>query len=294
MFEYEPSSEVTNIVDRSGMTSKAKFYFFASKPLVEIAEDFNSDCRRQESSNAILGCYSNKNIYIYNVNNEELDGIEEVTAAHETLHAIWDRMSDTDRESVGVLLDKAYAKISDENLASRMDYYERNEPGERLNELHSILGSEYSNLGEDLENYYSKYFTDRTIIVAFYTNYQSVFDNLKKQSDSLFSEIQALKTSLDAKISQYNADITSLQNDYNSLVSSSGSVDLTSSSQVNQYNSKLNSIQARANQLDRTKSQILSDQETYNSKVSQYNKLVVASNDLIQSIDSTLEPSPNI
>ncbi len=48
--------------------------------------------------NAILGCYnpSSRDIYIYNVTNSELDGVKEVTAAHEMLHAAWERLSESE------------------------------------------------------------------------------------------------------------------------------------------------------------------------------------------------------
>jgi hypothetical protein len=276
------------------MTAEGKFYFFASNPAVEVAADFNSNCQRQESNNAILGCYVNKYIYVYNVDNAQLDGIEEVTAVHETLHAIWDRMSDNDKQSVGALLDDAYSKINDPDLSSRMDYYSRNEPGERLNELHSILGSEYANLGNDLENYYKKYFSDRSKIVDFHKSYQSVFDNLKSQSEALYNDIQSSKVSIDARIEQYNTDVATLQSDYDSLLATAQSIDRTSAYQVNQYNAKLNSLRARADSLDATRRGLLADQDTYNQKVAQYNKLIVASNDLIKSVDSTLKTSPSI
>jgi hypothetical protein len=294
VLQYKPTADVQSIADKTTFTDNGKFYLYASNPSVETAADFNNDCKRLESNNAILGCYTNKRIYVYNVENKQLDGIQEVTAAHETLHAIWDRMSEKDKASVGVMLDEAYSKINDPDLSSRMDYYARNEPGERLNELHSILGTEYPDLGNNLENYYKKYFTDRSKIVAFHKSYQSVFDNLKSQSDSLFSDLQSKKASIDASIAKYNNDISVLQADYNALQASLASVDRTSAYQVNQYNSKVQSLRSRADALDVERTQILAAQDMYNKEVAQYNQLVVASNDLVKSIDSTLQSSPSI
>lgn len=294
VFQYKPTPEAQLISDKTTFTDKGKFYFYASKPSVEAAADFNNNCRRLESNNAILGCYTNMQIYVYNVENKQLDGIQEVTAAHETLHAIWDRMSEKDKASVGAMLDEAYSKINDPDLSSRMEYYARNEPGERLNELHSILGTEYPNLGTNLESYYKKYFTDRSKIVAFHKNYQSVFDNLKTQSESLYSDLQTKKADIDASIAKYNSDISALQTDYNALQASLSSVDRTSAYQVNQYNSKVQALRTRANSLDVSRAQILAAQDVYNKEVVQYNQLVVASNDLVKSIDSTLQSSPSI
>jgi len=294
VLQYKPSTEAQTIESRATFTDKGKFYFYASNPSVETAADFNNNCRRLESNNAILGCYTDKRIYVYNVENKQLDGIQEVTAAHETLHAIWDRMSEQDKASVGTMLDAAYSKINDPDLSSRMEYYARNEPGERLNELHSILGTEYPDLGSNLENYYKKYFNDRSKIVAFHKSYQSVFDSLKTQSESLYSDLQSKKASIDASIAKYNSDISAVQADYNVLQASLASVDRTSSYQVNQYNSKVQSLRVRAEALDAARVQILAAQDVYNKEVVQYNQLVVASNDLVNSIDSTLQSSPSI
>src|SRR5690606_38163618 len=117
------------------------FYFRATHPEIASADEFNQDCPRQEANSPILGCYSTGHIYIYDITNDALDGIEEVTAAHELLHAIWDRMSANDQQRIGGLLRSTYATISNKELKERMDYYQRNEPGQFENELHSIIGT---------------------------------------------------------------------------------------------------------------------------------------------------------
>src|SRR6478736_1781625 len=85
--QFAPSSQVANIAERIELTDKAEFTFYASHPLVEGRDGFNQHCQRQEASSPILGCYTGGQIFIYDVNDERLDGIEEVTAAHELLHA---------------------------------------------------------------------------------------------------------------------------------------------------------------------------------------------------------------
>ena len=41
-----------------------------------------------------------RSIYLYHVENEELSGITEVTAAHEMLHAAWIRLDEREKEVV--------------------------------------------------------------------------------------------------------------------------------------------------------------------------------------------------
>lgn len=294
VFQYEPSTDIKSISQKTTFTDKGEFYFYASTPSVQSASEFNSNCERLESNNAILGCYTNRKIYVYNIENSQLEGIEEVTAAHETLHAIWDRLSDDERTRVGDLLEEAYAKINDDSLSKRMEYYARNEPGERLNELHSIIGTEYAGLSVELEDYYKKYFVDRSAVVNFHNNYEAVFDNLKSQSEALYQEIQTSKADIEARIKKYNQDIELIEADYNALQASLKNVDRTSEYQVNQYNAKVGALRTRSNSLEATRLQILSLQDSYNKKVDEYNKLVVASNNLVNSIDSTLQTSPSI
>ncbi|TAL15235.1 hypothetical protein EPN95_00470 [Patescibacteria group bacterium] len=291
---FKPGSDVTNVITRAGMSDQGKFFYFASEPAIETAPQFNNDCQQQETGNAILGCYSGKRIYVYAVTNTQLDGIEEVTAAHETLHAIWDRMSDSDRASVGALLEAAFTKINDPTLNDRMAYYNRTEPGERLNELHSILGTEYANLGPALEAHYAKYFSDRSKVVALHTSYESVFDNLKKQSDALAAELDALKGTINANTKEYNAEAVSINNDAIALKASADSVDRTSASQVNAYNAKRQALLDRLNALDALRAEINSETDEYNAKVTEYNNIVTSTNNLNNSINSTLAPTPSV
>jgi hypothetical protein len=294
VWQYKPTSEIATIASRADMSEQGRFYFYASNPVVETANDFNANCQRQEPNNAILGCYANGRIYIYSVDNVQLDGIEEVTAAHETLHAVWTRMSEPDKKSVGAMLDIAFSQIDDSYLKDRMDYYARNEPGERSSELHSILGTEYPNLGSDLEAHYRKYFIDRTKVVSYQASYQAVFNNLKAQSSFLFNELKTLKDELDAKVAQYNSDAVYLQDVYNSLVGRSSLVNRTNPTEVNQYNAELTALKKSVAELEKTKADILVLQTTYGTKVEVYNNLILASNNLVRSIDSTLAPDPSV
>ncbi len=294
MWSYTPNAAVSAISQRAAMSDEGRFYFYASQPKVETADEFNASCVRQEASSAILGCYSNKRIYIYDVPNQELNGVEEVTAAHETLHAVWERMSETEKTTLSNKLEEAFAKINDTKLNDRMAYYDRTEPGERANELHSILGTEYAQLGSVLEAHYRKYFTDRNTVVSLYSNYQAIFDNLKAQSDALAAQMGTLKTAINKKTAEYNAEVVSINNDAIALKNSADSVDRTSASAVNAYNARRQVLLNRIDALEILRKEINAQTETYNAKVAEYNKLVVSTNELNKSLDSTLSPAPSL
>ncbi len=294
VWQYKPTNAVQTIASRSGMNDNGKFYFYASRPAVETATQFNQDCQRQEVGNAILGCYTNRRVFVYDVANDSLDGIEEVTAAHEMLHAAWDRLSDSDKQYVSGLLEKQFNQINDAKFTERMSYYSRTEPGERSNELHSIIGTEVSSLSPELEAYYGRYFSGRQSLVALRTAYNSVFTTLDSQAKSLAAELEALVSSVNLGVAQYNTEVSELSQEIVALNARADSVDRTSVSAVRAYNAKRSELLARVSQLDASRATIDSKTADYKAKLDQYNQLVVRSNALTSSIDSSLAPVPSL
>jgi hypothetical protein len=290
--QYQPTAPVASIATRSGMSDKGRFYFYASQPAVNTAADFNVNCQRQEAKSAILGCYSSGRIYIYDVSNAKLDGIEEVTAAHETLHAAWDRMSDADKKSVGILLEAEYQKINDPALQQRMAYYDRNEPGEHLNELHSIIGTEIATIDPALEAHYSQYFSNRSKVTSLYTGYETIFTTQTSQAESLLSELTTLKADLATNITSYNAESASVEADSVTIKNNGSTVNRTSAAEVNSYNASVVALRSRINTLMSNRASIVVKQAVYNAKVTEYNALIVNTNELTKSLDSTLVPTP--
>ena len=95
---YKPSAEMVKIRDSLDLTSEGEFIFNASQPALSERDEFNQNCRPTDAETAILGCYVMENIYVYNIEDEQLKGIKELTAAHELLHAVYARMSDEKTE----------------------------------------------------------------------------------------------------------------------------------------------------------------------------------------------------
>ena len=80
---YQPSDEMAKIRSDLDLTDKGEFLFNAAQPELDGAAEFNSYCREGgESEIAVLGCYTNGNIYVYNIADERLNGIRELTSAH--------------------------------------------------------------------------------------------------------------------------------------------------------------------------------------------------------------------
>jgi len=291
VWQYSPTTEVASISQKSGFSKTGEFYFYASHPQVNTAAEFNTHCQRQEEKSAILGCYVDRGIYIYDVTNAQLTGIREVTAAHETLHAIWDRLSDSEKSSIGKLLESEYAKLTSPDIKERMAYYDRTEPGERLNELHSIIGTEVPTVSNELAAYYSKYFVDRSKVVAAHQAYESVFSQLETESKTLYDELTQLSNTINTQHAQYTSDVNALSADIDSFNSRAESGGFSSAAAFNSERSKL----VRRSQTIELARVALNDNITlYNTKYSQYQSLAVQAQSLQQSIDSNVAPSPTL
>lgn len=290
-WEFKPSPEIAQIANDVGLNENGRFYYFASRPELDFAKEFNGECRSREQGNAILGCYKNQRIYIYNVNDERLNGLKEVTAAHEMLHAAYERLPESDKKAVTTLLEKEYRKNSDAEFSKRMDYYKRNQPGEEYNELHSIIGTEFADISPQLEDYYKRYFNNRSQVVALHSKYSDKFKELKQGSASLRKELENLSISINNASLKYNRDISNLNSEINTFNSRAKNGDF--SSQEDFLNERRYLIKS-TRKLEQDRANINRYIGQYESKRIEYNKLVDESNSMYKAMDSTLAPAPSI
>lgn len=288
--QYQPAAEIAAIAERATMNEHGTFMFYASQPTIDDAEKFNEFCERREAAAAVLGCYRDKRIVIYRVTNKELDGIEETTAAHEMLHAAWDRMSQEEHQRLGEQLEQAYQRIKTPELSERMAYYDRQQPGERTNELHSILGTEQASIGDELEQHYARFFYDRHVIVKTHARYHALFRELEQQTAALKRDVETIESSLRQRIERYNTQATRLNaavETHNQLLSSLNQADET---EVRTYNQRRQELQESQVALNQERRQIDTIRQSYEDKLRVYNDTVLRANKLTDSIDS-LNPS---
>ena len=218
VWTYETTPTIESYVDRSTMTDHGEFLFKASKPDVAAAEEFNSVCSNLEEGSGVLGCYLNgsKMITLFDITDVRLDGMEEVVASHEMLHAAWDRMSEAEHDRLSVMLHAEELKLTgDAEFVARMEIYDRTEPGEHFNELHSIIGTEVADLAPELEQYYAQYFSNRAALVALHQQSNVVFEQIEAQSAALVAELDALNASISADGLVYNSGYDKLNDDIN-------------------------------------------------------------------------------
>ena len=284
VWNYQPSASVESLDNRVKFTDKGLFTFYATKPVLAEPGEFNGSCPRQEAGSPILGCYTSADrIFVFNVANEQLDGMKEVTAAHEMLHAVWYRMSASEQKRIGALLTAAYDKTANAELKERMAYYQRTEPEAITNELHSILGTEVGNLGSELEDYYGQYFENRQIILDLHAKYNDVYKALYSRADSLYSQMDTLSKSIDSRSAAYDTDVTKLSQDISRFNARANSGDFDS---VSQFNAEKAVLVSRSNRLEAQRTAIYTDIDKYNKLYEEYKTLASQIELLNNSVDS--------
>lgn len=276
--DYSPSSQIEQLVADSGMNEEGERLFYVHYPELLDKSEFNGKCDIGEET-IILGCYlSHDKIYVFNVNNPKLNGIEEVTSAHEMLHAAYDRLDTEEKQHIDNLLTTFYESLNDERLTKTVENYKARDASVVPNELHSILGTEVRDLSDELEEYYSRYFEDRLEVVELAEAYEAEFTTLEQQIadydsqlKSLGSDIQQLESDLELLSSALQSEQQQLESmrsnpqEYNEAVPAYNQ-------KVREYNAQLNQLREMINR--------------YNQLVEERNSIALEEQDLIQSIDS--------
>lgn len=287
---YHPSAQMQEFATRSSMNQEGKFLFYASHPVLEDAAQFNKSCPSHSQTMAILGCYDGQTIYIYNITNSQLDGIREETAAYEMLHAAYKRLSPSDRAHLDTLIEAEYAKQATSETNASVAYFAKYEPGQRDDELFSVIATQFSSISPQLEAYYSRYFTNRQALVALYQKYSSVFTSLQNQTTSLYNSLTALNTKINNDTADYNAASSQLNNDIARFNQQAQSGTMSQS----QYDQQRAALENRIAALNGERTSINNEVATYNSELEQYNAIALQYQKLNQSINSTLSPAPQL
>lgn len=272
---YTPSAEIAAIAKRTTMTDKAKGIFYATDPSIDGRVEFNANCPQREAGLNVLGCYRGGfltagRINLFRIEDERLVDEIDVTAAHEMLHAAYQRLSFWERENLDDLLKNSAASVPPAELTDVIKGYIASG---NYNELHSHLGTEYSDLPKALEDHYRQYFAQRDRIVAIHLGNEALFDACESDSKSLKSSIDATKASIDS----YRAQLDSIRSEMDGYKASGET-------------SRYNALVPRHNQLVNLHNTAV---RRYNSLISSYNSLANRCNALNLSLDSHLDPIPS-
>jgi uncharacterized protein YaaR (DUF327 family) len=277
---YTPTADIKTLADNDRLLPRGRNLFYVSDPQVQSSADFNNSCSTDEKT-IVLGCYKSQRIYLYNVTDTRFSGVKEVTAAHEMLHAAYERLSDADRQNVDAMLKPIIDNMKDERILELIKLYNQTEPGQLYNEMHSILGTEYASLTPELEAYYKQYFQDRSIIVAYANQYQEVFTQSKEKIAEYDQQLGVMKPQIDqnnATLKQMQSDIMSWANQLNQL---------RAQGNTQQYNQSVPGYNAKVAQFNVLIEQTKSLVDGYNQLVDTRNAQVAAQVNLYDSLKSS-------
>jgi hypothetical protein len=282
--DYTPSPTVTRLATQTTMTDYGRRLFYVHDPqIIYDVASFRSSCTVAEAS-IVLGCYiSNQGIYIYDVRDERLDGIKQVTAAHEMLHAAYDRLSRSERERIDGLTQEYFATLQNERIQETIAAYRARDPSVVANELHSILPTEVESLPEELEVYYQQYFYDRQVIVAFARQYEEAFEGRRRQIEQYDLQLKQLSQQIEASSSNLTRQRAQLESEQNRLEA------LVRANRIDEYNSAVAGFNQLVAQYNSSVEQLQGVIDRYNKIVESRNAIAVEENELATSIDNRLE-----
>jgi hypothetical protein len=261
------------------MNDLGRKLFYVHDPELLPKESFRDQCVFEEFT-IVLGCYiSHQRIFIFDVNDERLQGIEEVTAAHEMLHAAYDRLSLSEREEIDRQLLDFYATVSDKRLIETINTYQASDPTVVPSELHSIIGTEVREIPESLERYYTRYFDDRLAVVSLAESYALEFSSrqdLIESYDKQLEEQKGLITALEADLTRQSRIIDEERQRIENL-----------RNDVERFNAEIDGFNGRIVNYNRTLETLRSQIETYNELVVTRNAVAIEERELIEAIDTS-------
>jgi hypothetical protein len=275
---YSPQASIITLANQDSMTPKARHIFYVNHPqLISDVAQFRRQCNFSEQT-IVLGCYhpDQQGVDVYRVTDSRLNGVEQVTAAHEMLHAAYDRLSGKEKQTINAeLMDFYTHDLQDIRVHQTIDLYKQTEPNDVVNEMHSVFGTEVGTLPAALENYYKRYFSDRSGIAQLAAGYQAEFSKRRAQIDDYDQQLTTMKNQIDTDEESLNIQLQGLDADRASVERSA------SAFVIQRYNSRVSAYNAGVRRLQ-------AEIRDYNDLVEKRNALATELKGLQSSIDTRL------
>lgn len=289
---FEPHPRVVEVMGELDLTASGERVFLATKPTIDGSQHFNEQCAEVDHSEQghVLGCFTGERIHLFDVTDDRVQGVVEVTAAHELLHATYSRLGEGDRAALAPRLRAVYEELSaqDPALRERMQVYEHLSDAAFANELHSVLGTEVRGLPDWLEEHYAQWFADRGSLVDIFERYHAVFVDLQQQADTLQAEMSTLRTDIEARKTAYDEDVRRFNEDAAEFSARNERYEF--SSNPGEFDRIRGELADRRDALEQTLTQLQADIDYYNGLGAQLKQLGELSSELDQQLNSDLAP----
>lgn len=288
LYHYQPPANIMALASDTTMTPTAQRIFYVNHPVLADKADFVNACNTRQEQTIVLGCYHSyqAGIYVLDVTDNRLNGVEQVTAAHEMLHAAYDRLKPSERARVDQMLQQFYDNgLKDSRVKDTIEAYKQTEPNDLVNEMHSIFGTEVADLPADLEAYYQRYFSDRHAITNQAAAYDAEFTSRQAKVTQYDEQLKIWKAQIDSEQTVLQAEAADIDTQRQQLDSLRSSGDLKAyNAAVPAYNQRVDDYNTRVI----AQRQLVND---YNQLVDERNALVVEVDQLVQAISTNDIPT---
>ncbi len=281
---YSAPPSIASLADQDTMTAAGRRIFYVNHPAIQDRSIFFTQCPTGGSEKTIvLGCYhgNQRGIFLLSVADPRLNGVTQVTAAHEMLHAAYDRLSRQDRVKVDAQLQDFYHHdLHDQRILDTIEAYKQSEPNDVVNEMHSVFGTEVASLPPQLEHYYTRYFANRHLVANYAAQYQAEFTSRQTtvtQDDARLSQLKTQIETAEADLKTKQATIHTQQ---------SRLLQLRDSGDVSSYNA---GIPAYNNLIDGYNDEVRASKDLidqYNQLVTQRNAIAFEEDQLINALSA--------
>ncbi len=198
-----PSAEVVALADAAHLSNEGRDLFYGTRPQLLGATAFAGQCTDGQSQGArvggsAVGCFESgpNAIVLYEPADPRLHGSVVESAAHETLHAAWARLSTDEQARLTPLLEAVVASLApDDPIRGQIAGSVGRHPDHRPTELFAYVGTQVwrpGGLAPQLEAAYARVISDRSALVAVHTSWHATLDGMA-------ADIQAASQALAAR-----------------------------------------------------------------------------------------------
>lgn len=280
---YAPSAEMAKIAESLELTGKGQRIFSATRPALEDKEAFNEHCDSHDADIALLGCYAGGQIFVYQIEDEELKLANNVTTAHELLHAVWERTDEGEKAKLESLLEELMTE-KQEWFDTELEAYSE---AEKMEEVYTRAGTKLAELPEELEKHYGEIFQNRANIVEYYETYSAPFEELQEKLEDLEQkitaendEIEKAKTDYTQRAMAWEAKVAQ----FNSCARSMGCFKSDA-----EFQTKRQAMTSEQTELENLRQEINRRIDENNARVDEYNELRGDLGELNDAINSNIK-----
>ena len=216
-----PAADVVALVDAAHLSSEGRALFYGTNPKVLGAKAFLGQCADGQAQHGLaagntVGCFEqgSNSIVLYEPADPRLLGSVVTSAAHETLHAAWARLSAGEQTQLTPLVTAAVAALpATDPIHAQIAGSVGGHPDHLPTEMFAYVGTQVwspGGLAPQLEATYARFISDRGALVAVFTSWNGLLDKMGVDIQ-VASQALADRDATNAQLqAQYTADMSSV------------------------------------------------------------------------------------